>query len=76
MGNVVYELELPQELEAVYLVFHISMLKKWLGDSSLIVPTKNVGIKDILSYEEVSVHILDWQVWKLRTKEVISVKVL
>ena len=71
-----YKLELPQELAAVHTVFHISMLKKFLGDPSLIVPTKNMGIKDNLSYEEVPIEILDRQVCKLRTKEVASVKVL
>ncbi|KAK4737797.1 hypothetical protein R3W88_001494 [Solanum pinnatisectum] len=76
IGNVVYELELPQELAAVHIVFHISMLKKCMGDPSLIIPTENIGIKDSLSYEEIHVQILDRQVRKLRTKEVASVKVL
>ncbi|WMV26499.1 hypothetical protein MTR67_019884 [Solanum verrucosum] len=76
IGKVVYELELPQELVAVHPVFHISMLKKCMGDPSLIIPTENIGIKDSLSYEEISVQILDRQVRKLRTKEVASVKVL
>ncbi|WMV42094.1 hypothetical protein MTR67_035479 [Solanum verrucosum] len=74
--NVAYELELPQELAAVHSVFHISMLKKCIGDPSLIIPTKDIGIKDILSYEEILVEILDRQIRKLRTKEVASVKVL
>ncbi|WMV54302.1 hypothetical protein MTR67_047687 [Solanum verrucosum] len=76
VGNVAYELELPQELAAVHLVFHISMLKKCMDDPSLIIPTKYIGIKDSLSYEEIHVQILDRQVRKLRTKEVGSVKVL
>ena len=76
VGNVAYELELPQELVAVHPVFHVSMLKKCMGDPSLIVPTKNVGIKDILSYEEILVQILDREVCKLRTKKVVLVKVL
>ena len=71
-----YKLELPQELAAVHPVFHISMLKKCLGDPSLIVPTENVGIKDNMSYEEVLVQILNHRVRKLRTKDVVSVKVL
>ena len=74
--NVAYELELPQELATVHLVFHISMLKKCMGDPSLIIPTENIGIKDNLSYKEIHVQILDRQVRKLRTKEVASVKVL
>ncbi|WMV58020.1 hypothetical protein MTR67_051405 [Solanum verrucosum] len=76
VGNVSYELELPQELAAIYPVFHISMLKKCMGDPSLIIPTEDIGIKDNLSYEEIPVQILDRQVRKLRTKEVASVKVL
>ncbi|WMV09831.1 hypothetical protein MTR67_003216 [Solanum verrucosum] len=59
VGNVAYELELPQELATVHQVFHISMLKKCMGDPSLIIPTKDIGIKDSLSYEEISVQILD-----------------
>ncbi|WMV28192.1 hypothetical protein MTR67_021577 [Solanum verrucosum] len=76
IDNVAYELELPQELAAVHPVFHISMLKKCMGDPSLIIPIENIRIKDSLSYEEIPVQILDRQVRKLRTKEVASVKVL
>ncbi|WMV09768.1 hypothetical protein MTR67_003153 [Solanum verrucosum] len=76
IGNVAYELELPQELAAVHSVFHISMFKKCMGDPSLIIPTEDIAIKDILSYKEIPVQILDRQVCKLRTKEVASVKVL
>ncbi|WMV49442.1 hypothetical protein MTR67_042827 [Solanum verrucosum] len=76
IGNVAYELELSQELAAVHPVFHISMLKKCIGDPSLILPTESIKINDNLSYEEVPVQILDRQVRRLRTKDVASVKVL
>ncbi|WMV45202.1 hypothetical protein MTR67_038587 [Solanum verrucosum] len=52
------------------------MLKKCMGDPSLIVQTENVEINDNLSYEEIPIQILNRQVRKLRTKEVASVKVL
>ncbi|WMV40590.1 hypothetical protein MTR67_033975 [Solanum verrucosum] len=76
IGNVAHELELPQELAAVHPVFHISMLKKCMGDPSLIIPSENIGITNSLSYEEILVQILDRQVRKLRTKHVASVKLL
>ena len=76
VGNIAYELELPQELAMVHPVFHISMLNKCLGDPLLIVTTENVVINDIISYEEISVHILDHQVCKLKTMEVASDKIL
>ncbi|WMV09622.1 hypothetical protein MTR67_003007 [Solanum verrucosum] len=50
IGNVTNELELPQELAAVHPVFHMSMLKKCIGDPLLIIPTEDIGIKDSLSY--------------------------
>ncbi|WMV23873.1 hypothetical protein MTR67_017258, partial [Solanum verrucosum] len=76
VGNVAYELELPQELAAIHPVFYVSMLKKCMGDPLLIIPTEDIRIKDNLSYEEIPIQILDRQVRKLRTKEVASVKVL
>ncbi|WMV08801.1 hypothetical protein MTR67_002186 [Solanum verrucosum] len=76
VGNVAYELELPQKLAAVHPVFHNSMLKKCMRDPSLIIPTEDIGIKDRLSYEEIPFQILDRQVRKLRTNEVASIKIL
>ncbi|WMV30401.1 hypothetical protein MTR67_023786 [Solanum verrucosum] len=76
IGNVAYELELLSELAAAHTVFRISILKKCMGDSSLIIPIENIGIKDSLSYEEISFQILDRQVRKFRTKEVASFKVV
>ena len=59
----------------VHPVFHIYKLKKFLGDLYLLVPTKNLEIKDI-SYGEAPVQILDCQVCKLRKTKVASAKVL
>ncbi|WMV29876.1 hypothetical protein MTR67_023261 [Solanum verrucosum] len=63
--RVAYELELPIELESVHPVFHVSILKKCDGDSTSIVPLEGLGVKENLSYEEVSIEILDRQVKKL-----------
>ena len=47
-----------------------------MGDTSLIVPNKNVGNHDSLSYEEIPFHTLDRQFCTLQTKVVVSVKLL
>ncbi|WMV58173.1 hypothetical protein MTR67_051558 [Solanum verrucosum] len=56
--------------------YRISKRIEVLGNPSFIIPTEDIGIKDSLSYEEIHVHILDRQVCKLRTKEVVSINVL
>ena len=76
VGEVAYELELPAELAAVHPVFHISLLKKYVGDPASIVPLESVAVKDSLSYKDVPVEILDRQVGSLINREVASVKVL
>ncbi|TMW85842.1 hypothetical protein EJD97_022394 [Solanum chilense] len=75
VGKVEYELELPAKLATVHPVFHISLLNKCVGDPASIVPLESVAVKDIFSYEDVLVEILDNQVRRLRKKEVASVKV-
>ncbi|WMV19135.1 hypothetical protein MTR67_012520 [Solanum verrucosum] len=76
VGKVAYELDLPNELALVHPVFHVSMLKKCIGDLSTIVPLEGLEIKENLADEEVPLEILDRQVKRLRNKEIASVKVL
>ena len=75
-GKVAYALELPVNLAAVHPVFHISLLKKCVGDPASIVSLGSMALKDNLLYEDVPVEILHRQVRRLRNKEVASVKVL
>ncbi|KAK4708789.1 hypothetical protein R3W88_029714 [Solanum pinnatisectum] len=76
IGKVAYELDLPNELAPVHPVFYVSMLKKCIGDPMSIIPLEGLGMDESLSYEEVPVKILEWQVKRLKNKEVASVKVL
>ena len=43
-GKVAYELELPSNLALVYPIFHVSLLKKCIGDPSVIVPTQSIDV--------------------------------
>ena len=76
VGRVAYELDLPSEFESVHPVFHVSMLRKCIGDPARVVPIDDVQVTEKLTYEEVPIAILDRQVRRLRNKEVPSVKVL
>ncbi|WMV13532.1 hypothetical protein MTR67_006917 [Solanum verrucosum] len=76
VGKVSYELDLPNELALVHPSFHVSMIKKFVGEPTSIIPLEGLGVDECLSYEEVPVEILDQQVKRLRNKEISSVKVL
>ena len=55
VGKVAYELKLPSELASVHSVFHVSMLKKCIGDLESILPIEDHCVNDNLSYEEVPI---------------------
>ena len=46
VGKVAYDLKLSVEIVAAHLVFHISLLKKCVGDPAFVVPLKSVVVKN------------------------------
>ena len=76
VGEVANDLALPADQDSVHPVFHVSMLKKCLGDPAQILLVEDLGVDEDLSYEEVLVEIFDTQVKRLRSKEITTVKVL
>ncbi|XP_019229548.1 PREDICTED: uncharacterized protein LOC109210572 [Nicotiana attenuata] len=62
VGVVAYRLALPPELSFIYLVFHVSILRKFISDSSQIIEAPAIPLDEKLSYEEEPMAIVDRQV--------------
>jgi hypothetical protein len=58
-GRVAYKLNLPRELGAIFLVFHVSQLKKCLCLPKERVDVRRIKLKSDLAYEEKHVYVLD-----------------
>ncbi|XP_073121827.1 uncharacterized protein [Henckelia pumila] len=76
VGARAYRVALPPNLEGVHNVFHISMLRKYMANPSHDICHDPVEWTPDLSYEEMSVQILDRQVRRLRNREIPMVKVI
>ena len=76
VGPVAYRLALPQELEKIHNVFHVSMLRRYRSDPSHVVSSETIDFKPNLTYEEDPVEILDREVKELWNKRIPLVKVL
>ncbi|XP_073064095.1 uncharacterized protein [Primulina eburnea] len=76
IGERAYRLALPPDLDRVHNVFHVSMLRKYLSNPSHVLRHEALDLLPNLSYEEVSVQIIDRKIKVLRNKEIGFVKVL
>ncbi|XP_069149716.1 uncharacterized protein [Solanum lycopersicum] len=75
VGEVAYKLALPPSLSVVHPVFHVSMLRKYIKDETHVISPDSVELGPDLTYEKEPIAILDRHIRKLRTKELVSVKV-
>ncbi|GJS98854.1 putative reverse transcriptase domain-containing protein [Tanacetum coccineum] len=66
VGLVAYRLELPQELDGIHNVFHVSILKKCLTDEMLVVTLKELKITDKLQFIEEIFEIMDQDIKSLK----------
>ena len=75
MGKVAYRLALPPSLSGVHNVFHVSMLRKYIPDSSHVVDYEPLKLRDDLTYEEQPVKIVDKKEQELKRRTIHYVKV-
>ncbi|GKA86756.1 hypothetical protein Tco_0808467 [Tanacetum coccineum] len=75
IGKVAYRLRLPQELNNVHDTFHVSNLKKCLGDPTLQVPLEEIQVDERLNFMEEPVEILEREFKKLKRSRIAIVKV-
>ncbi|GJR71859.1 hypothetical protein Tco_0084224 [Tanacetum coccineum] len=66
IGLVAYRLRLPEELNNVHDIFHVSNLKKCLADASLHVPLDEIKVDKTLRFVTKPVYIMDREIRKLK----------
>ena len=76
VGLVAYRLALPQNLEKIHNVFHVSMLRRYRLDPSHVISSETIELRPDLTYEEEPVEILAQKVKELQKKKIPLVKVL
>nr|GEU57000.1 putative reverse transcriptase domain-containing protein [Tanacetum cinerariifolium] len=75
VGPVAYRLDLPEELNGVNDMFHVSNLKKCLADPTLQVPLDEIRVDAKLNFLEEPVKILEREFKKLKRSRISIVKV-
>ncbi|GJT62222.1 hypothetical protein Tco_1005755 [Tanacetum coccineum] len=75
VGTVAYLHELPEKLNRVHSMLHISNLKKCLADEPLAIPLDEIQVEDKLNFIEQPVEIIDREVKRLKQSRILIVKV-
>ncbi|XP_076954475.1 uncharacterized protein LOC143628917 [Bidens hawaiensis] len=76
IGPVAYYLELPDEMQGIHDMFHVSNLRKCLADETLAMPLKDVQVNEKLKFMEEPIQIEDSQTKFLKRKRLKLVKVI
>ncbi|GJW92077.1 putative reverse transcriptase domain-containing protein [Tanacetum coccineum] len=74
VGPVTYTLKLPEELSNVHNTFHVSNLKKFLFDESVVILMKELRLDEKLNFVEELVETMDREVKQLRQSHIPIVK--
>nr|GEW78734.1 putative reverse transcriptase domain-containing protein [Tanacetum cinerariifolium] len=69
------KLELPQQLSRVHNTFHVSNMKKYLSDESLVILLDELHVDDKLHFVEEPVEIMDRKIKQLKRSRIPIIKV-
>ena len=75
IGPVAYKLNLPRKLSNIHSIIHLSNLKKFLSDETLVIPLEEVNINESLNFVEELVEIMDHEVIQTKQSRIAIVKV-
>jgi hypothetical protein len=76
VGSLAYRLQLPESMEGVHPVFHVSMLRKFLRDPNHQIELEPIDVQQDLTLECRSVRILESLECVMRRRSIKYVKVL
>ena len=68
VGEVAYKLAMPPALSGVHNVFHVSMLRKYVSDSTHVMSYESLELDQNLSYEESRFRFLTGETARLRRR--------
>ncbi len=75
IGSVAYRLALPPSLDRVHNVFHVSMLRTYISDSSYVISPSAIELREDMSFEETPMRILAREDKRLRNRTIPYVNV-
>jgi hypothetical protein len=75
VGEMAYQLELPDHLSDVHDVFHVSQLKKCLRVLEEQLPMEELSVQGDLTYTEHPIKVIDTMTWVTRNKVIKMCKV-
>ncbi|XP_023768928.1 uncharacterized protein LOC111917476 [Lactuca sativa] len=75
IGLVAYKFQLPPEINNVHPVFHVSNLKKYLSDETLVISLDEIEVNENLHFVEEPVEITDREVKRTKQSSIPIVKV-